>query len=205
MNSLARWLCLSMSLLLPGAVLSQSPPPSPCPSNAPVDDVIAEMNKQKSPRNKNLLPHNVCIWGWCPQAVQIPEPKRKTEEQANPQPEQQTDTPNSTAYSTSKSESDKCLDAMEQTVAAAKDVDAGDFDAKIKNYKGALMRYQLALQEKPGDAAIYVRLGRAYEHLNDIPHAKENYTAAASLAGPEKWVKEAKDSLERMGNQSERK
>jgi len=127
MNSIARWICLGVNLMVTTAVLSQSPPPSPCPANAPVDDVIGEMNKQKAPRNKNPLPENMCIWGWCRQAGQIPTPKHKTEQQANPQPERPADTQNIGEYSTSKSESDRCLDAMEMTVAAAKDVDTGDF------------------------------------------------------------------------------
>jgi hypothetical protein len=204
MNPKARWLCLGISLMLPGAVLSQSPSPSPCPANAPVDEVITEMNKQKPPRNKNPLPENMCIWGWCRQSNQIPIPKRKTEQQENPQPQQQANTSNPNEYSTSKSESDKCLDAMEMTVAAAKDVDTGDFYAKNKNYKAASMRYESALEKKQGDAAIYVRLGRAYEHLNDIPQAKESYSSAANLPGPEKWVNEAKDALTRLQQSGQR-
>jgi tetratricopeptide (TPR) repeat protein len=199
MNAIVRRLCLSIGLMLPSTVLAQSsPPPSPCPSNAPVDEVISEMNKQKPPRNKSLMPHDVCIWGWCPKS-RIPTAKGKTEQQASTPPQQQDS--NSSGYSTSKSESDRCLDAMERTLAAAKDVDVGDFNAKNKNYKGALMRYQLALEEKPDDAAIYVRLGRAYEALNDTPHAKESYSAAANLSGPEKWVNEAKDALARLDGQ----
>ncbi|HEX8926953.1 MAG TPA: tetratricopeptide repeat protein [Terriglobales bacterium] len=156
------------------------------------------MHKQKPPRNKQLFPESICVWGWCRQATPVPIPKPKTEQQASPQSEPQSNEATAPGYSTSKSESDKCAEAMESTLAAAQDVDTGDFYAKNKNYKGALMRYQSALEKKPGDAAIYVRLGRAYEHLNDIPHAKETYIAAANMAGPEKWVAEAKTALERI-------
>lgn len=199
MTCILRWARYVWAVVaLSSGVLAQSPP-SRCPSNVPVDEVIAEMHKQKPPRNKSLAPENVCVWGWCRQPTQMPLPKPnpKTEQQVSPPPEQQP-APDSNDYSTSKSESDRCLDAMESTIAAAQDVDTGDFYAKDKNYKGALMRYQSALEKKPGDSAIYVRLGRAYEHLRDVPQAIENYSTAANLPGPEKWVGEAKTALARL-------
>ena len=54
---------------------------------------------------------------------------------------------------------DKCDEAMEQTLKAAHDVDVGDYSFEAKNYGGALLRYKDAAEEKPGDAAIHVRLG----------------------------------------------
>jgi len=60
------------------------------------------------------------------------------------------------------------------------------------------MRYKDAAQEKPGDAAIHVRWGRALEKLNQLPEAMEQYKAAQELAGPAKWSNEAKAALLRL-------
>ena len=53
------------------------------------------------------------------------------------------------------------------------------------NYKGALMRYEDANEEKPEDAAIYLRLGRVFEKLNQRPQAIEQYNTVLKLRGPE--------------------
>ena len=87
---------------------------------------------------------------------------------------------------------------MEMALDAAHDVDVGDYYFEEKNYNGALMRYNDALNEKPGDIAIYVRLGRVFEKLNQVPQAIEQYKAAQKLAGPEKWSDEAKSALLRL-------
>ena len=91
---------------------------------------------------------------------------------------------------------------MEIALKAAHDVDVGDYYFEQKNYNGALMRYKDALEGKPGDIAIHVRLGRAYEKLNQAAQAVEEYKAALKLAGPEpakdKWSEEAKSALERL-------
>ena len=93
---------------------------------------------------------------------------------------------------------DKCDEAMEQTLKAAHDVDVGDYSFEAKNYGGALLRYKDAAEEKPGDAAIHVRWGRALERLNQLPEAMEQYKAAQELAGPAKWLDEAKAALLRL-------
>ena len=95
---------------------------------------------------------------------------------------------------------DKCDDAMEMTLKAAHDVDVGDYSFEAKNYGGALLRYKDAAEEKPGDAAIHVRLGRALEKLGQIPQAMEQYKAAQELAGPAKWIDEAKAAVLRLEN-----
>jgi len=87
---------------------------------------------------------------------------------------------------------DKCDEAMEMTLKAAHDVDVGDYSFEAKNYGGALMRYKDAAEEKPGDAAIHVRLGRAFEKLGQLQQAMEQYKAAQELPGPAKWSDEAK-------------
>ena len=93
---------------------------------------------------------------------------------------------------------DKCDEAMEQTLKAAHDVDVGDYSFEANNYGGALLRYKDAAEEKPGDAAIHVRWGRALEKLGQFPQATEQYKAAQELAGPAKWSNEAKAALLRL-------
>lgn len=87
---------------------------------------------------------------------------------------------------------------MERALEAAHDVDVGDFYFEQTNYKAALLRYQDAVEQKPGDAAIHVRLGRVFEKLNQLPKAIEQYQAAQKLAGPEKWLDEARAALLRL-------
>jgi hypothetical protein len=93
---------------------------------------------------------------------------------------------------------DRCNEAMEVALEAAHNVDVGDFNFAEKNYKGAWLRYSDALEEKPGDAAIHVRLGRVFEKLDQGPQAIEQYNAVLKLAGPEKWSREAKAALLRL-------
>jgi hypothetical protein len=83
-------------------------------------------------------------------------------------------------------------------LSAAHNVDVGDFNFGEENYRGALMRYSDALAEKPGDAAIHVRLGRVFEKLKDLPRAIEHYQAAQKLGAPQKWLDEANSALSRL-------
>ncbi len=87
---------------------------------------------------------------------------------------------------------------MEKALDAAHNVEVGDFSFEQKNYAGALMRYRDAVAEKPGDAAIHVRLGRVLEKMNQVPQAVEEYQAARKLAGPKKWTEEAAAALQRL-------
>ena len=93
---------------------------------------------------------------------------------------------------------DKCDDAMEMALEAAHNVEVGDYSLQAKNYEGALLRYKDAVEEKPGDAAIHVRLGRVFEKLGQLPQAMEQYKAAQELAGPAKWSDEAKAAVLRL-------
>jgi Flp pilus assembly protein TadD len=87
---------------------------------------------------------------------------------------------------------------MERALDAAHDVDVGDISIRDKNYKGALLRYESAVEQKPEDAAIRVRLGRAFEKLNQLAQAIEQYKAAQKLTGPKKWSDEADAALLRL-------
>ena len=93
---------------------------------------------------------------------------------------------------------EKCSDALEMALKAAHNVEVGDYSFAAKNYNGALPRYQEAVEEKPGDAAIHVRLGRVFEKLDQRPKAIEQYKAAQQLAGPPKWSDEAKAAVLRL-------
>lgn len=70
--------------------------------------------------------------------------------------------------------------------------------SNAKNYGGALERYNDAAEEKPGDIAIHVRLGRALEKLGQVPQAIQEYKSAQKLAGPQKRSEEAKAALVRL-------
>jgi tetratricopeptide (TPR) repeat protein len=87
---------------------------------------------------------------------------------------------------------------MEKALLAAHDVEVGDEYFADKNYSAALMRYKDADEGKPGDIAIHVRLGRAFEKLNQIPQAIDQYKAAQDLEGPAKWRDEARAAALRL-------
>jgi tetratricopeptide (TPR) repeat protein len=87
---------------------------------------------------------------------------------------------------------------METALEAAHNVDVGDYEFASKNYAGALMRYRDAVEEKPGDAAIHVRLGRVFEKTNQLPQALEQYKAAQEFPGPAKWLDEARVAVARL-------
>lgn len=178
-------------------MLAQSPP-QPCPADRPIDDIIAEINKQsakKNSRNKNPFPEVACIGGWCKDMRKTPPtvpraPRAETQPAPNP--------PSASGTSSSKSSVEKCNAAMDRAFDAAHNVEVGDYFFEQKNYRAALSRYQEALEEKPDDPAIHVRLGRASEKLNDLPQAMEHYKAAEELGHSDKWTDEAHAALLRL-------
>jgi tetratricopeptide (TPR) repeat protein len=171
-----------------------------------VDDIITEVHKQQSSkkhRNSNPFPDVICIWGWCrnhssprtPPTI----PESSPPESAPPESAPQANNPSANeSSSSSRAPVDKCNDAMEKALEAAHNVDVGDYSFEGKNYEGALLRYKDAVEEKPGDAAIHVRLGRVFEKLGQLPQAMEQYKAAQELAGPAKWSEEAKAAVLRL-------
>lgn len=168
----------------------------PCPAGRPVDDFITEIHKQQSKkkhRNLNPLPDSICLWGWCRDRSKQETPP--TVPETPPQPEKQAE---SDGTSSSKVPIDPCREAMEKALEAAHNVEVGDFYFADKSYNPALFRYKDADQEKPGDAAIHVRLGRVFEKLNQIPEAIQEYNAAQKLATQGKWSDEAKAALTRL-------
>ena len=195
-NGRVRLRCATVALILCAPLLAQPAPPA-CPADRPVDDFIADIRKQQSKmgsRNKNPLPESICIFGWCRGAhtSSVPQtaPRAETSQRA--------DTPPDSSASSSKPALSKCDEAMERSLDAAHSVEVGDYYFADKNYRAALMRYQDALEQKPQDAAIHVRLGRVLEKLKQIPQALDHYAAAAKLPAPEKWVQEARDAQARL-------
>ena len=189
--------CGMAFFILSASILAQSPP-TPCPADRPVDDIIAEISKQQSKkkhRNTNPLPQVVCIFGWChdfsrtPPTLPEPAPRVK-----GPSTERTI----SSSATDSSVPVEKCDAAMAIALDAAHNVDVGDYYFGQKNYNGALLRYNDALEEKPGDTAIHVRLGRIFEKLNQLPQAIEQYKEAQKLAGPKNWSNEASSSLMRL-------
>jgi len=91
---------------------------------------------------------------------------------------------------------------MKMALLGAHNVEVGDQYFGQRNYNGALMRYKDAREEKPEDAAIYVRLGRVLEKLRQFPEAIEVYTKAQKLPRTERWTDEAKSALVRLQHMS---
>src|SRR5262249_8633829 len=160
----------------------------------PVDDIIAEIHKQQSNKkhcNSNLILDVFCIGGWCRGHLSKPtQPKPLTVSESVPQPKTFGENESTSSSSSSRAPVDKCDDAMEMALKAAHDEEVGDYSFAANNFGGALMRYKDAVDEKPGDAAIHVRLGRAFEKLRQLPQAIEQYKAAQELAGLAKWLEE---------------
>ena len=181
-----------IALLLLNAGLMAQTLPEVCPADLPVDEIITAIQKQqskKAARNKNPLPDNLCIIGWCRKGTKTPPTMRETGSSAG--------VPAANGNSSSsKPAVNPCDEAMEKTLTAAHDVEVGDYYFEDKNYKAASFRYEDALQNKPNDAAIYVRLGRAYERLKARARSLDAYRAALKAAGPEKWADEARRAIE---------
>ncbi len=179
------------------AMLAQSPPP-PCPADRPVDDIIAEVHKQQSKKKHrvgNPFPQVTCIWGWCldhsrtPPTVPEPAPTAQIPT-VNGESQRVTDS--------ARSSTDACNDATKAALEAAHDVEVGDYYFEAENYTAALLRYKDALEEKPQDPAIHIRLARVLEKQNQLSDAIQHYKAAQTLGGPSKWSDEAKRSLVRL-------
>jgi tetratricopeptide (TPR) repeat protein len=189
-------LCSVVIVIVSTGMFVQSPPP-PCPADRPVDDIIAEIHKQQSSkkhRNADPLPRSICIFGWCRGASKTPPTNSGPARQGNASSENTT----STSTTGGNTPVGKCDAAMELALEAAHDVDVGDYYFEQKKYNAAMLRYNDALEEKPGDTAIHVRSGRTLEKLHQLPQAIEQYKAALKLTGPPKWVDEANSSLLRL-------
>ncbi len=189
-------LCLGISPCLfaqQPADSTKNPPitSAPC-GNGPIDEYLAAKKKARKVRNKNPLPSDVCVGGWCRTNPNGPPDNLPT---SHP-PGDSAPAPQSAAESSSKPAQGPSCDIY----AAVQDVEVGDFYYEDKNYRGALSRYESALLNKPGDSAIFLRLGKTSEKLGDNDRAKREYQASID-AGPDgPATKEAKAALSRLAS-----
>ncbi len=79
---------------------------------------------------------------------------------------------------------------------AVKSVEIGNFYLKRRKYKGALSRFQEAVQEDSSYAPAYLGLGRVYEQIGLKQKALDNYKKYLDALPSEK------DALEAKGVQS---
>jgi tetratricopeptide (TPR) repeat protein len=175
----------------------------------PVDEYIKEINKRERKRTKNPLPDNVCIFGWCTNTGAGPKPKPPNPTGPFPPPAKRAEIPPENGASGKVSSSQdtaepgavpaeaKCPAAAHDPIGAAKNVDIADYYMQKKNYRAALSRYKEALEQKPGDPAIHLRLGRTHEMLEQREEARKHYQAAAD-AREGFWTVEAKEALRRV-------
>lgn len=187
----------------PAAEQAKSPPP--CRNDRPLEEYLEELKKSKKQRNKNPLPTGVCVGSLCMGKAGAPQPEKSP---APPPPQPRPKTDSGTGESSSKGSTDEAArnEASDRdALAAAQSVEVGDYYFGEKNYRAALSRYQEALESKPDDAAIYLRLGRAFEKLGEATLAFENHDAslAADAAGPS--AEESGKAAERLRPEVEKR
>jgi tetratricopeptide (TPR) repeat protein len=174
-------------------------PPVPCKDRS-VDEYLAEMHKRK--RNKNPLPTDTCILAWCPHTEKGKDDPVEHPPQAPPVPS--TEVPKAPPGESSSQPGNAAAGAdlrgtsLYNPIEGAKNVEAGDYYFEKQNYRAALSRFQEALQDKPDDAAIQLRLGRTCEKVNLGEEAYEHYDAALILSPDGPGAKQAREGLERL-------
>src|SRR5688572_25308352 len=197
-----------MRLLVPFALLATlitQQPANTCEDvkaalEHPVDDYIAEINKEKSKRkgrNTNPLPGDICIFGWCGSTPRKEPQPRAPESQPVPEAKPGISSSEQTQVPGVVPTEAACPEFGADPIEAAKNTDVGDFYFAAKNYRAALSRYKEALEQKPGDPAIHLRLGRAHEKLEQREEARKHYQAAAETREGF-WTAEAKAALGRL-------
>jgi tetratricopeptide (TPR) repeat protein len=199
---------LLIPLLMVAAGFGQQPAPTCAEVEAnfarPIDEFITEIKKQERKRFKNPLPNSICVFGFCTQTGAGPDGKPNPPTPPLPPPPKRAEVPPGTSSSRETQVPDatpppqaRCVAAEQDVIAIAKNVDTADFYFKEKNYRAALSRYKEADGQKPNDPAIHLRLGRAYEKLEQREEARKHYKAAAE-AREGFWTAEAKAALERV-------
>lgn len=187
-------------VVLSAGMLAQSAGPA-CPADKPVDDIITEIHKQQSKKKHHVsspLPDNICIFAWCRERSSARTPPTLPESKKQESAPLAKTSNSSESSNSSKPPVDPCDEAMENALKAAHDVEVGDEEFEEKNYNAAGLRYQDASEEKPGDAAIHVRLGRVLEKLGKTPEALDQYKEAQQMAESGKWTDEAKAAVVRL-------
>jgi hypothetical protein len=176
-----------------------------------VDEYLAELKRMKDKkqnRTRNPMPTDVCILGWC---KGVAKPTNHPPKETNPKdtqqtPDKQADPAAAPGESSSKRSAEEIgvppetgAPAECDPLQAAQDVDVGDYYFSQKSYKPALNRYRLALENKPKDPAIYLRLARTFENLKDSDNAASNYRSVLEHSDPQSArAKEAQARLDRL-------
>jgi tetratricopeptide (TPR) repeat protein len=194
--------------------LAAQGPPSPasapgvnCEKDPSVDEYIREIHKRR--RNKNPLPSDACIFGWCREAGgghPAPEPPPAPRPAAKPPAASSAPPPHESSSSEARSPSETPPPDLSDydPIRAAKSAEAGDYYFGEKNYAAALSRYQEALEDKPGDAAIHLRLGRTFEKLDKPGLAFEHYDASLILDAEGPSAAASREALARLRPQLEK-
>lgn len=183
--------------------------PSACERS--IDDYLAELRRskdKKQSRTRNPMPTDACVLGWCREVAgpTTHPPKDTNPKDTQEAPDKQAGPAAAQGESSSKRSPEE-IGVPPDSVApaecdpqqAAQDVDIGDFYFSQKSYKPALNRYRLALENKPNDPAIYLRLARTYEKLKDNDAALSNYRSVLEHSDPQSpRVKEAQAGLDRV-------
>jgi tetratricopeptide (TPR) repeat protein len=82
---------------------------------------------------------------------------------------------------------------------ANNDVEVGDYYFKMKNYKGALARYQDALVYKDNNAIANFRMAQCYEKLNQPHEAVSHYREYLKILPNGQYSKDARKALQKLG------
>ncbi len=178
-------------------------PAAPCRDHT-VDEYLKEIHKHQ--RNKNPLPSDLCILGWCPHPQMGPRNDPVSNlPQAPPVPPPTTpeQTPKPPAGESSSQPGNAATGALRGTslydpIKGAENVEAGDYYFGRQNYRAALSRYQEALENKPDDPAIQSRLGKVYEKLDEVAAAYEHFDASLILSPDGPGSKQAREALARL-------
>lgn len=81
---------------------------------------------------------------------------------------------------------------------AAKCIEVGDYYFKEGNYRGAISRYQEALEWKPRDAEATYKLGEAQEKSGDGTAALGNYQAYLKILPKGPYAEKAQKGIDRL-------
>lgn len=82
---------------------------------------------------------------------------------------------------------------------AAKDVEVGNYYLRLKNYRGALERFNDALLYKPNDVEATFGLAVTQEKLDLLTQAYQNYRAYLKIMDSGPHAKECQEAIKRIG------
>jgi len=159
----------------------------PCYQDRSVDEYIAEIHRlqTEAKRKGRFKPTSICVFSFCTQPTTHPNEAPQGEGVPSP--------------AGSSTESSSAIPHYDP-VGAAHNTEVGDYYFADKNYRGALMRYLEALEQKRGDAAIHLRLARTYERLKENKAAYLAYDAARQLEREGKKADEARKAMLRLSS-----